>query len=191
MEWPYSWKYGIWSSHIVAEQALSSRAIPVPQFRTLQKRIFPAYFNLQLFLIAAVAATYPNFLVFSLVQKWDELIPIGVMFITSSLNGAVFGPQTLRAMIDQTHQGELKIRIHILTVLLLPNNMHAKTKSETRDGCRYGDVVKSNEMKAVTRRFSKAYAMSIHLNLIAIVATIWYGVILASKLSYRNTTSFR
>ena len=36
-------------------------------------------------------------------------------------------------------------------------------------------------MKAKNRAFSRAHAMSIHLNLVAIGATIWYGFCLASR----------
>jgi hypothetical protein len=60
-------------------------------------------------------------------------------------------------------------------------------KPETRDGRRYSDLVRNDEMKAVMRRFSNAHGMSIHLNLITIIATVWYGFVLASKLSFRST----
>lgn len=54
--------------------------------------------------------------------------------------------------------------------------------SETRDGSKY-DVAEgvSEEMKIKNRTFSKNHAMSIHLNLLAIGATMWYGVGLASR----------
>jgi hypothetical protein len=97
---------------------LSYRAIPLPQFRTLQKSVFPAYFNLQLLLVAAVAATHPPCSVVSLLQRRDELVPVGIMFVTSSLNWAILGPRTLQAMMDQTHQGELNIGIGVLAILL-------------------------------------------------------------------------
>jgi hypothetical protein len=42
----------------------------------------------------------------------------------------------------------------------------------------------SDAMKIVNRSFSKAHAMSIHLNLITIGAKLWYGWRLASKLSF-------
>ncbi len=58
---------------------------------------------------------------------------------------------------------------------------------ETRDGRGYADGVQGEEMKAVMRGFSKAHAMSIHINLVTIIATVWYGFVLASKLSYRST----
>jgi hypothetical protein len=37
-------------------------------------------------------------------------------------------------------------------------------------------------MKVLNRRFSKEHAMSIHLNLTGIMATLWYGVLLGLKL---------
>jgi hypothetical protein len=37
MEWPYSWKYGIWSSHIVAEQALKPLLLHAGYFSTRLK----------------------------------------------------------------------------------------------------------------------------------------------------------
>ena len=39
----------------------------------------------------------------------------------------------------------------------------------------------SNEMKAKNRAFSRAHAMSIHINLMTIAATIWYGFRLSSR----------
>lgn len=42
----------------------------------------------------------------------------------------------------------------------------------------------SDEMKACNRNFSRAHAMSIHLNLITILATGFYGFTLASRLHF-------
>lgn len=39
----------------------------------------------------------------------------------------------------------------------------------------------SEEMRKVNRAFARNHAMSIHLNLLAIGATLWYGVRLASR----------
>lgn len=39
----------------------------------------------------------------------------------------------------------------------------------------------SDEMKAKNRAFSKAHAMSIHINLMTIAATMWYGFRLSSR----------
>lgn len=42
----------------------------------------------------------------------------------------------------------------------------------------------SGEMTVLNRSFSRAHAMSIHLNLITIVATLWYGWRLGSFLRF-------
>lgn len=44
----------------------------------------------------------------------------------------------------------------------------------------------SDDMKILNRAFSRAHAMSIHLNLITIGATIWYGLRLASNLQFET-----
>ena len=54
--------------------------------------------------------------------------------------------------------------------------------SETRDGRKYNDPKVSEEMKVKNKAFSRAHAMSIHLNLLAMGATIWYGFRLASRM---------
>ena len=53
--------------------------------------------------------------------------------------------------------------------------------SETRDGKKFNDPECSQAMKAKNKAFSRAHAMSIHLNLLAIGATVWYGFRLASR----------
>ena len=53
--------------------------------------------------------------------------------------------------------------------------------AETRDGKKYNDPEGSEEMKVKNKAFSRAHAMSIHFNLIAMGATIWYGFRLASR----------
>lgn len=54
--------------------------------------------------------------------------------------------------------------------------------SETRDGRKYNDPEVSENMKAKNKAFSRAHAMTIHLNLLAIGATIWYGFRLTSRM---------
>ena len=55
--------------------------------------------------------------------------------------------------------------------------------AETRDG-RSHQVLgrKSPEMKALDRSFSRNHAMTIHLNAISMVATVFYGAWLSSRL---------
>lgn len=59
--------------------------------------------------------------------------------------------------------------------------------SETRDGRKHDDVRVSDSMEARKRAFSRAHAMSIHLNLVAIGATIWYGFRLCSRMELIET----
>ena len=54
--------------------------------------------------------------------------------------------------------------------------------AETRDGKKYNDPKSSEEMGKKNKAFSRAHAMSIHLNLVAIGATVWYGFHLASRM---------
>lgn len=71
-----------------------------------------------------------------------------------------YGPRTSGIMVERVHQ-------------------------ETRDGRKHNDVVdQSKEMQAVNRRFSRAHAMAIHMNLLTIVCTLWYGASLASRLRF-------
>ncbi len=53
---------------------------------------------------------------------------------------------------------------------------------ETRDGRKYTDDKVSESMEVRKRAFSRAHAMSIHLNLVAVGATIWYGFRLSSRM---------
>lgn len=44
--------------------------------------------------------------------------------------------------------------------------------------------VKRKEMEVLNKAFSRAHAMSIHLNLVTIGATLWWGWQLVSKLQF-------
>jgi hypothetical protein len=61
--------------------------------------------------------------------------------------------------------------------------------TETRDANIYGTVDTSeisHDMRLMHRKFSKPHAMSIHLNLVTIGATLWYGWRLASRLNIKG-----
>jgi hypothetical protein len=63
--------------------------------------------------------------------------------------------------------------------------MRARAFTETKDGRKHNDPTEtSEEMRARTRAFSKNHAMAIHLNLLSMGATLWYGVRLASRLKF-------
>ena len=79
----------------------------MPQFTTLQKRVFPLYFKLQSGLIALVAVTHPPMSLVSLIDCWWDYVPITVAFGVSALNLVVYGPRTQEVMIERIHQGEI------------------------------------------------------------------------------------
>jgi hypothetical protein len=54
--------------------------------------------------------------------------------------------------------------------------MNTNNELETRDGNRHDDDGIGEEMRLLNRKFSRQHAMSIHLNLLAIFATIGYGI---------------
>jgi len=57
--------------------------------------------------------------------------------------------------------------------------------SETIDGRKYNDRENtSEEMRRIKRDFARNHAMAIHLNLIGMMATVWYGFALASKIRF-------
>ncbi|KAJ9660038.1 hypothetical protein H2201_007079 [Coniosporium apollinis] len=135
------------------------RALPLPQFTTLQKRIFPAYFRASVALVILTAATHPPKSVASLVRHVSDVVPLAIALAMNVLNWLVFGPKTTQAMIERIHQ-------------------------ETRDGRSYRDVEgMSEEMRLANRKFSRNHAMCIHLNAIAMVATVWYGFSLGSRIT--------
>lgn len=98
-------------------------ALPRPQFATLQQKIFPTYFAFQTALPAVLALTWPGDKVaatsqaalrtdtgwrgvFQVANKWDALIPIGLMFGTGLLNLVLLGPATTKVMRERKHQGQ-------------------------------------------------------------------------------------
>ncbi|KAF7502445.1 hypothetical protein GJ744_005809 [Endocarpon pusillum] len=137
------------------------QALPMAQFTTLQKKVFPAYFRIQVALIALTAATFPTKSVVSLARAgWVFWVPLGTNFGMAALNWLVYGPRTQDMMIKRSHQ-------------------------ETIDARKYNDGENTSEdMRRIKRDFSRNHAMAIHLNLIAIGATIWYGFALASKIRF-------
>ena len=82
------------------------QALPMPQFTTLQKRVFPIYFRLQVGLVALTAATHPPMSLISLVDCWQDYVPLAVALGVSTLNVLVYGPKTQEVMVERIHQGE-------------------------------------------------------------------------------------
>lgn len=81
------------------------QALPRSAFTTLQKRIFPIYFQGQALLLLLVVATRPPYGPVSLVQQKQDWIPFAIAGVTAGLNLLMYGPQTQRFMVERVHQG--------------------------------------------------------------------------------------
>ncbi|KAF2019807.1 hypothetical protein BU24DRAFT_419418 [Aaosphaeria arxii CBS 175.79] len=134
------------------------QALPRTAFTTLQKRIFPIYFQGQSLLIVLTILTQPPHGPMSFLKtKWNW-IPLALAGATAAMNMCVYGPRTQSLMVQRIHQ-ETRDRVH-----------------------KINEEVVSNDMQKLGREFSRAHAMSIHLNLVTILATVIYGWRLASKM---------
>lgn len=97
------------------------RALPRPQFSSLQQAIFPIYFSMQTALPVILALTYPGertamaFRASSLSGVLEKqnilhvLTPLVAMFVTSLANLVAVGPATTRIMKERKHQGNVTI----------------------------------------------------------------------------------
>ena len=81
------------------------QALPMAQFTTLQKKVFPVYFKIQVGLLAAVAITYPPASLLSLSKCRRDIAPLAIAFAVSTLNLIVYGPLTEKIMVERSHQG--------------------------------------------------------------------------------------
>lgn len=101
------------------------KALPRPQFATLQSAIFPIYFSIQTTLPVVLALTYPGERtavgtgpasisgVLAENNRISVLIPILTMFATSLVNLLVVGPATTKIMKERKHQGMLLYLLHL------------------------------------------------------------------------------
>ena len=154
---------------------LAYQALPRSAFTTLQKRVFPVYFQGQTLLLGLVVLTLPPHGPKSLVSSKSSLISLAAAGGTAVLNLLVYGRRTQELMVERIHQGTCYVRLHA------PFSSRIATR-DSGGSTGVGDV--SAEMKRLNRSFSRAHAMSIHLNLITIIATLCYSWQLSSKLHF-------
>lgn len=147
---------------------LASQSLPRPAFVRLQARIFPIYFRSQSLLLVLVALTLPPHGPASIFQAKRKWLPLAVAGVSAALNTFVYGPETGRIMLERVELG--------LCFGLF--GRHWLTELAARDS-KQGSV----EMERLNRAFSRAHAMSIHLNLVAIIATLFHGGYLSAKLA--------
>jgi hypothetical protein len=84
---------------------VSYQVLPRSAFTTLQKRVFPIYFQSQTLLLLLVVVTAPPYGPVSLFRskwEWLSLLHAGA---TAGLNLMVYGPKTQELMIERVHQG--------------------------------------------------------------------------------------
>ncbi|KAH7409911.1 hypothetical protein DE146DRAFT_674739 [Phaeosphaeria sp. MPI-PUGE-AT-0046c] len=142
---------------------IAYQALPRSAFTSLQKRAFPIYFRIQSMLLVVVAATAPPRGLLSVWQTNPDWISFAVAGLTAGLNLFVFGPKTQDLMIQRVHQATRDASMNL-------------ARGVVRD-----------ETKQINRAFSRAHAMSIHLNLLTIGATLFYGWRLSRRLNFDGT----
>lgn len=81
-------------------------ALPLPEFRALQARLFPAYFRTQSILLFLTVSSIPPTGPMVFLERKDEGIAFAIAGLTALLNFFKFGPATRQAMIDRANQGE-------------------------------------------------------------------------------------
>jgi len=75
-------------------------------FTTLQKRLFPIYFQSQSLLLVILAATYPPYGLISVIEKKKDWVSFAIAAMTVGLNLTIYGPRTKNLMIERIHQGK-------------------------------------------------------------------------------------
>lgn len=92
-------------------------------------------------------------------NRSTTLYPLLTIFLTSLANLVVVGPATTKIMKQRKHQ-------------------------ETRDGKKsYDPAPHSKEMEKLNKDFAYMHSYSSLLNMTGFIATLWYGVTLASRLA--------
>ncbi|QDS74046.1 hypothetical protein FKW77_009190 [Venturia effusa] len=146
---------------------LSYRALPRPQFATLQTALFPTYFGMQTILPVIMALTYkaptPTSTTHGLnalltAPSQGPLYAITGMALCGLTNWLILGPMTTATMKVRKHQ-------------------------ETRDGKKCYDAgPQSREMQALNRKFSVLHGVSSLVNMVEVVVLFWYGGVLGGRL---------
>ncbi|KAG0133814.1 hypothetical protein HOY82DRAFT_250858 [Tuber indicum] len=144
---------------------IAYKALPRAQFSQLQQKIFPVYFTIQTVLPTILLLTHPSISLTRLINPsspffYNSGLPLLIVFYASLANLAVIGPATSKIMRERKVQ-------------------------ETKEGKKYYDEgPKSKEMEALNRKFGAMHGASSFINLIGLLATGWYGVILGHMIRW-------
>lgn len=163
---------------------MAFKALPRPQFSTLQQKIFPVYFGIQTALPVILALTYPGTKplgasglsgAFADVNRWSVAVPILTTLVAGLANLIFIGPATTNIMKERKHQGKTSKNVVESTI--------ANHSLETRDGKKsYDPAPHSKEMQKLNRAFGRMHGASTLINLAGFLATAWYGVVLSERL---------
>ncbi|KAI1818251.1 hypothetical protein GGS20DRAFT_581669 [Poronia punctata] len=178
---------------------VSYRALPRGPFATLQRRLFPIYFRSQFLLLLLTAVTITPQGPLTLIANKAAWIPFAVAGVTAALNLLIYGPQTRQLMAERIHQSasgspflckrtrELALTRSPLLPLIEPVDIEGKKTGGVDADMQVGlEVQQSQQQQQQQQRhrsFVRAHATSIHLNLLTIGATLWWGWKLASNLN--------
>ncbi|EAW14840.1 DUF4149 domain-containing protein [Aspergillus clavatus NRRL 1] len=135
------------------------KALPMREFLALQKRLFPAYFQSQVGLLVLTAVTRPPHSLLSFSKHGWDTVPLFVVAVTGALNWFVFGPRTT-------------------TTAFIRRALHESAMNE--DSANPPDQAK---IQQANKAFTRNHVMSIHLNAMSLVATVWYAFSLTSSLT--------
>ncbi|RMD40838.1 hypothetical protein DV735_g4310, partial [Chaetothyriales sp. CBS 134920] len=147
------------------------RTIPRPQFVTLQTALFPIYFSIQTVVPVILALTYPT------ERTAISTIPAGIHGVLDPQNRVrVLTPLAIILVSAATNKFYLQNQV--------VKTSQERKHQETRDGKQSHDPpAQSEALKALNRKFAALHGASSLVNLIALMATIWYGFTLAERLT--------
>jgi hypothetical protein len=158
---------------------LTFRALPRPFFTNLQRRLFPIYFRAQLLLLCLVTLTLPPRGLRSVFQDANTYIALGLAGVSSAANWGAYGPKMDGVVARKMQMCRCFFFFKGKRVLGFLFTDVGVARRQTDEG---HDVVEAE--KALGKEFSRTHAMCIHLNLVTISATVWYGWRLATRFDF-------
>lgn len=157
----------LYQSTIITRVTFTS--LPRGPFVRLQKSLWPVYFRIQTLLFLLSALTW------SPVYAGRGLALV-VGGLVSGLNWAWAEPWARRAMLEINEIGELVI---CGSVVRSADGSVGRGKEALSD-----EESPGAGLQSLKRKFKTRHAMSIHLNLISVIATLFHGWSIASKLKF-------
>lgn len=158
-----------------------------PVFSAVQTKLFPIYFGIQAAAPVILGLTFPGNTLLGISSgvnglldesnRWGSLLPIATICVSGLLNLVVLLPASRAVMKQRQGQGKTN-SLYVVTVHTVTDWSLAK-----RDGKQwYEEGPKSDEMRALSKKFGILHGISSLLNLGTIIATIVYGFTLGSRI---------